>query len=229
VHPSPRPSIGSWGLLLAIAVVPWGLPGPAEASTCRRCPDPRPPEGEALPARRPIDGDFGPARGPVEPERRRRRAEAHRYEPRRVPCPEVVRLAGEIAPRYALEPALLVAVTRVESAFVANVLSPVAAVGLSQVMPAVAARLGCGDLFQPRENLECGARVLQGFLRAFDGDLVAALSGYNAGYGMPTSARKEKRPPANFEYVEDILRARSRLLRSGCRAWDASSEGPRRH
>ncbi|MBP7126738.1 lytic transglycosylase domain-containing protein [Myxococcota bacterium] len=219
----------TWALLLAAGWCAWVPVRPADASTCRRCPESRGPESAGIPARRPLDGEYGPVRGPEGPGTDRRRAEKHPYEPRRVPCPEVVRLAQEIAPKYALEPALLAAVARVESGFVANVLSPVAAVGLSQVMPLVAARLGCGDLFQPRDNLECGARVLQGFLRSFDGDLVAALSGYNAGYGMPTSARKEQRPPANFQYVEDVLRARSRLVRSGCRAWEAGPGGARRH
>ena len=115
---------------------------------------------------------------------------------------------------------LQVGIARVESAFTANVLSPVAAVGLSQVMPYVADRLGCGDLFDPAANLDCGARVLAGFLRSFGGNLVSALSGYNAGYGMPTRARKETRTPRNFQYVEDVLRARARWLRKGCAAWD---------
>lgn len=223
------PGIGSVFLWLAATWFAWAPAVPVQASPCRRCPVPRGLEEPGPPSRRPLDGEEGPFRGPEEPSASRRRPERHPYEPRRIPCPEVVRLAREIAPKYDLEPALLAAVARVESAFVANVLSPVAAVGLSQVMPAVAARLGCGDLFRPRDNLECGARVLQGFLRAFDGDLIAALSGYNAGYGMPTSARKELRPPANFQYVEDVLRARSRLIRTGCRAWEPAPGGGRRH
>lgn len=221
--------IGIGFLCLAASWVAWGPAAWVQASPCRRCPPPRGLEEPAPPSRRPLEGEEGPFRGPEGPSASRRRPERHPYEPRRIPCPEVVRLAREIAPRYGLEPALLAAVARVESAFVANVLSPVAAVGLSQVMPAVAARLGCGDLFVPRDNLECGARVLQGFLRAFDGDLIAALSGYNAGYGMPGAARRELRPPANFQYVEDVLRARSRLIRAGCRAWEPAPGEPRRH
>lgn len=206
--------------LLGAVVMAWAPEVLARDSLCRRCPTPRGVEDVGSPLRRPLDGEYGPVRGAEAPQAARRRPERHPYQPRRVSCQEVLALAREIAPKYGLEPALLVAVTRVESAFVANILSPVAAVGLSQVMPAVAARLGCGNLFDSRDNLDCGARVLQGFLRAFDGDLVAALSGYNAGYGMPSSARKERRPPANFQYVEDVLRARSRLLHRGCRAWE---------
>jgi len=217
------------GFLAAFAAVQ-GWAGVPEASPCRRCPSPRPAEVLPVPERRAPEGEGALLRGPSEAGPGRRAAERHPYEPRRVACEEVLRLAREVAPRHGLEPALLVALVRVESAFVANALSPVAAVGLSQVMPGVAARLQCGDLFRPMDNLDCGARVLKGFLRAFDGDLILALSGYNAGYGMPTTARKEQRPPANFQYAEDVLRVRSRLLRSGCRAWDSDGGFPaRRH
>lgn len=199
-----------------------------EASPCRRCPSPRREEVLPIPERRPWEGAGSAVRGPAEAGLGRRAPESHPYQPRRIACEEVLRLAREIAPRHELEPALLVAVSRVESAFVVNALSPVAAVGLSQVMPAVASRLQCGDLFRPEDNLECGARVLKRFLRAFDGDLILALSGYNAGYGMPTAARKEQRPPVNFQYAEDVLRARARLLRTGCGAWDSGGASTRR-
>jgi hypothetical protein len=192
----------------------------AALPTCPRCPPARGPEVE--PARlRPLDPIPGAPREPdLRLASRRRSLESHPYRPRRVACEEVARLARDVAPRHGLEPGLLVGIARVESAFTANVLSPVAAVGLSQVMPYVADKMGCGNLFDPAANLECGARILAGFLRGFDGNLVSALSGYNAGYGMPTRARKEVRTPRNFQYVEDVLRARSRWLRKGCGAWD---------
>jgi soluble lytic murein transglycosylase-like protein len=142
------------------------------------------------------------------------------YEPRSIPCDDAVRLAKEAAARHGLEPGLVLGVMRVESGFVANVVSYASAVGLMQVMPLSGKQIGCGDLFDPAENADCGARILASFLRYYRGDLTLALSGYNAGHGMPDRARKDVRVPKNFQYVEDVLRVRSRWLRHGCRDWD---------
>jgi soluble lytic murein transglycosylase-like protein len=131
-----------------------------------------------------------------------------------------VALAREVAGRHGLEFGLVLGVMRVESRFTANVLSPVSAVGLMQVMPLSGRQAGCGDLFEPAANAECGARILKAFLRYYKGNLVLALSGYNAGHAMPDKARKETRVPRNFQYVEDVLRARARYLRFGCDAFD---------
>jgi soluble lytic murein transglycosylase-like protein len=153
----------------------------------------------------------------------RRAAASFPYVPRRVACTEIVRIAREVAARTGLEAGLLIGVMRVESAFTTNAISPAAAVGLSQVMPSNGERLGCGDLFEPVSNVTCGATVLARWLDRFQGNLVSALSGYNAGHSMPTRAREEHRTPRNFQYVEDVLRARSRFLRQGCRAFDETA------
>jgi len=55
----------------------------------------------------------------------------------------------EIARRYALSPALIEAVVRVESGFDPNAVSPKGASGLMQLMPQTAARLGVPDRFSP--------------------------------------------------------------------------------
>lgn len=149
----------------------------------------------------------------------RRAAATFPYLPRWIPCEDVARIARAAAARAGLEAGLLVGVMRVESAFSANAISSAAAIGLSQVMPAVGEKLSCGDLFDPEANAACGATVLARWLSRFDGNIVSALSGYNAGHAMPTHARAEQRIPRNFQYVEDVLRQRSRFLRHGCSAW----------
>lgn len=140
--------------------------------------------------------------------------------PRRLPCEEAVRIARDVASRHGLDVGLVIGVMRVESGFVANAMSPAPALGLMQVTPWSARPLGCGDLFDPNANAECGARILASFLRYYKGDLMLALSGYNAGHAMPNAARKESRIPKNFDYFENVLRARARWLRRGCEAWD---------
>jgi soluble lytic murein transglycosylase-like protein len=154
--------------------------------------------------------------------RERRTPVSPSYVARRIACSEVRKIAEEVAPRHGIEPGLLFGIMRVESAFVANAISRAAAVGLSQVRTTVASRLDCGDLFDPKQNADCGARVLARFLKYYGGNLMLALSGYNAGHGMPGNARKEQRTPANLEYVENVLRARARYLRAGCKPWDQS-------
>jgi soluble lytic murein transglycosylase-like protein len=143
------------------------------------------------------------------------------YVPRRVSCQDVARIARDAAEAAGVEAGLLIGVMRVESAFAANAISGATAVGLTQVLPWIGEKLECGDLFDPRSNALCGAKVLARWLDRFDGNLVSALSGYNAGHGMPTRARQEHRVPKNFQYVEDVLRNRARFLRRGCVAWDA--------
>lgn len=92
------------------------------------------------------------------------------------------RFIGESARRYELDALLLAALVEAESSFLPDAVSPVGAVGLTQVMPATAQWLGQpGDLTDPTANLEVGARYLRRLLDRFDGDLELALAAYNAG------------------------------------------------
>jgi soluble lytic murein transglycosylase-like protein len=55
------------------------------------------------------------------------------------------------------------------------------AAGLMQLMPDTAKRYGVADRFDPRQNLEGGARYLRDLLRLFDNNVSLALAAYNAG------------------------------------------------
>jgi soluble lytic murein transglycosylase-like protein len=50
-----------------------------------------------------------------------------------------------------------------------------------QLKPATARRFGAKDIFDPRENIQAGARYLGWLLNFFQGDIELALAGYNAG------------------------------------------------
>jgi len=85
-----------------------------------------------------------------------------------------------------LEPALVLAVAAVESAFDADAVSHKGARGLMQLMPTTAARYGITDsqaLMHPQTNAYAGSRYLADLLRLFDGDTELALAAYNAGEG----------------------------------------------
>ena len=131
-------------------------------------------------------------------------------------CEEYLPLLDEAAEEHQVDAALLVGIVRVESSFRPAAVSRAGALGLMQVMPRNGRNLACGDLTDPESNITCGIKVLKGFLRYYDGDIVYALSGYNAGFAQPNKARREGRLPKNRAYVEKVLAARTSYLRHGC-------------
>ncbi len=112
----------------------------------------------------------------------------------------------QVADDNRLDGLLLAALVEVESSFLPDAVSPVGAVGLTQVMPSTAQWLGtAGDLTDPDSNLEVGARYLSQLLDRFDGNLELALAAYNAGpaavvkYGGMPPYRETRR------YVSRVL------------------------
>ena len=98
------------------------------------------------------------------------------------------RTVGAEAARYALEPALIWAVMRQESAFFPEALSRSGAKGLMQFMPAtwdeVAGRLRepAGNPFVPEDSIRYGAYYLS-WLLDYLGDVELAVPAYNGGPG----------------------------------------------
>src|SRR6185503_20568484 len=82
-----------------------------------------------------------------------------------------------------VDPLLLYSVMHQESSFKQRAISPKGARGLMQLMPGTAARMGVTNIFDPKQNIEGGARYLRFLLDRFDGDVRLALAGYNAGEG----------------------------------------------
>ena len=87
------------------------------------------------------------------------------------------------ARREELNPALVAAMVRAESAFDPGAVSVKGARGLMQLMPATARRFGVvtGDLLEPERNLEAGTRYLSWLAKKFPDDLPRILAAYNAG------------------------------------------------
>jgi soluble lytic murein transglycosylase-like protein len=85
--------------------------------------------------------------------------------------------------RNQVDPVLLYAIMHQESTFKRRAISPKGARGLMQLMPGTAARFGVTNIFEPRQNIEGGARYMRFLLDTFDGDVSLALAGYNAGEG----------------------------------------------
>jgi soluble lytic murein transglycosylase len=121
----------------------------------------------------------------------------------------VVREAAE----WGLDPYLLAAMIRQESAFEAEIVSRAGAVGLMQVMPTTGRGLASShgpdpfhesNLTAPEVNLHLGAAFLTEMIQRYDGDLPVVLSAYNAG---PTRATRWRRYPE----ASDPLRFTERI------------------
>jgi soluble lytic murein transglycosylase-like protein len=84
---------------------------------------------------------------------------------------------------YDLDPNLIRAIIRAESAFNPFAVSRAGAQGLMQLMPDVAAELDVLDPFDPRQNIFGGARYLRWLLDRNKGNLNLAVASYNAGPG----------------------------------------------
>jgi hypothetical protein len=102
--------------------------------------------------------------------------------PPEVPWSEAIFAAAR---RHGVNPALVAAVTRVESAFDPRAVSNKGARGLMQLMPATGRRFGLRphELFDPVKNLDAGVRYLAWLAARFEGDLARVLAGYHAGEG----------------------------------------------
>jgi soluble lytic murein transglycosylase-like protein len=70
-----------------------------------------------------------------------------------------------------------------ESSFKLKATSYKGASGLMQLMPATARRFGVTEIYNPRQNIEAGVKYMRWLLNTFNGDVVLALAGYNAGEG----------------------------------------------
>ena len=110
-----------------------------------------------------------------------------------------------LAARHGVDPRLVEAVIRVESAGDAGAISPKGAMGLMQLMPGRAAALGVRDAFDPADNLDGGIRHLRELLARYAGNLPLTLAAYNAGeeavrrYGGVPPYRETQ------EYVRKVL------------------------
>lgn len=85
--------------------------------------------------------------------------------------------------RQGVDPRLLHAVIWQESRYKTEAASHKGAQGLMQLMAPTAKRFGCDDSSDAESNVEAGTKYLRFLLKRFDGDVVLALAGYNAGEG----------------------------------------------
>jgi len=122
-------------------------------------------------------------------------------------------LVHDAAVRTGLPPAFVESVARVESAMRPQAVSPKGAVGVMQLMPSTARALSA-DPRDPAQNIDAGARLLRDLLIKYDGDVVKALSAYNAGAGAVDRYRGMPPYAETQNYVDKVIRT---YLRAGGR------------
>jgi soluble lytic murein transglycosylase-like protein len=118
----------------------------------------------------------------------------------------------EEAKQHNLDPYLVMALIRQESAYDPQIKSPVGATGMMQIMPAtgkeLAAKLGKswspGKLSDPEYNIELGTLYLRQLINRFGGSTELALAAYNGGMGNVWKWQKAFGGRANDEFLESI-------------------------
>jgi soluble lytic murein transglycosylase-like protein len=115
-------------------------------------------------------------------------------------------MVREAALRAGLPPAFVESVAMVESAFQPGAISSKGASGIMQLMPDTAKSLGA-DPHDLEQSSEAGTRLQRDLLINYDGDVVKALSAYNAGEGAV--ARYQGLPPYTETrlYVNKVIGA----------------------
>lgn len=141
----------------------------------------------------------------------------------------------QLGAQLELDPWLLMALSRRESAFNPHARSPVGATGLMQLMPATAKQVarqigmtlkGTEALHDPDTNLRLGGQYLADLLQRYNGNRVLALAAYNAGPHRVDRWLDERELPFDVfiesipfyetrEYVQAVLAYRVILSRHG--------------
>jgi soluble lytic murein transglycosylase-like protein len=110
------------------------------------------------------------------------------------------------ASKHNVPPALIAAIMHAESNFNPRAVSPVGARGLMQINGVTQKHLGVRNIFDPRQNVNAGAKYLRELLNTFRGNKHMAIAAYNAG---PGAVRKYKGIPPYSEtrkYVAKVTK-----------------------
>ena len=121
-------------------------------------------------------------------------------------------LVSAAATANELPAALLHAVIREESRYNSDATSPKGAGGLMQLMPDTAREMGVKNVYDPKANIQGGAKYLKRLLTLFDNDITLAVAAYNAGPQAVLSRGGVVPPFAETQrYVPSVLRQYRRL------------------
>lgn len=119
----------------------------------------------------------------------------------------IIKLVDKLAPRYRIDPNLVLAVISVESGFNVKAVSPKNAQGLMQLTPETAQRFRVKDTFDAEENIKGGIAYLQWLLAYFKGNVQLVAAAYNAG---ERAVEKYRGVPPYLETIDYVKKIGSR-------------------
>ncbi|HEX6559035.1 MAG TPA: lytic transglycosylase domain-containing protein, partial [Longimicrobiales bacterium] len=115
----------------------------------------------------------------------------------------------DVALAEGIDPKLAFSLVSVESDFAHKAISPVGALGLTQLMPSTARffdpKIDRADLFDPDTNLHIGFRFLKELITKYNGNVDRALSAYNRGPAVVDRVVGSSEDPSNG-YSDTVLR-----------------------
>ena len=122
-----------------------------------------------------------------------------------LPAEQLDKLVDESSKQEGVQPDLIRAVITQESGARPCAISSKGAQGLMQLMPAVAAQFGVRDAFDPKQNVDAGAKLLKQLLGKYNGDMKLTLAAYNAGSGRVDGEGGVPPIAETIKYVIDVL------------------------
>src|SRR6187455_2004519 len=91
-----------------------------------------------------------------------------------------------------------------------------------QLIPPTASRFGVTNIWDPKQNIEGGARYMRFLLDLFDGDVRLALAGYNAGEGAVMKYGNRVPPYSETQEYVRRIGARYSMIRDPQAAMNAT-------
>ncbi|MCX9156920.1 transglycosylase SLT domain-containing protein [Niveibacterium sp. 24ML] len=116
----------------------------------------------------------------------------------------VAQLIRLLAPQYAIDARLALAVAAAESNFESLARSPRNAYGVMQLIPDTAQRFKVRNIYDPSQNIKGGLAYLRWLLSYYRGDVLLALAAYNAGEGAVDRYRGIPPYRETVDYVKRI-------------------------
>ena len=121
-------------------------------------------------------------------------------------------LVNKLAPQFALEPHLVLAIIAAESNFDPDAVSPKNAQGLMQLIPETATRFNVRNPFDPAQSIRGGMAYLRWLMAYFEGDVTLVAAAYNAGEaavekyrGVPPYAETRAYVTRILSFVGDLV------------------------